>query len=346
MSIATAKSIPIMPVRWSLWLGFSCCALLLAWLYSPLATALVHAWSTDDNYTHGPLVVLAAVGLAVHALRRRAGGRTSLRDSTRPTLFRTSHRDRALGIVMVALALLLHGVAWLLGFILLDVVSLVTLLLAGALALGGRTLRRDLGLPILLILFAAPLPVAWYQPLALGLQKLVSGLSATIFALGGLSVYREGYVIHLSGMALEVGAACSGMRQLTAYLALGAVIGHLAGRGRWFTISLLALSTIMAVAANLLRILLTGVLMLVAGPHAAAGVFHTLEGLATLAIGAVGLLAAAVVLARLQDRWRGKQSTSANQFHPCLALSSRVPLAPPVLAMEAIPNDTGKAHWY
>ena len=287
MSIATAKSIPIMPVRWSLWLGFSCCALLLAWLYSPLATALVHAWSTDDNYTHGPLVVLAAVGLAVHALRRRAGGRTSLRDSTRPTLFRTSHRDRALGIVMVALALLLHGVAWLLGFILLDVVSLVTLLLAGALALGGRTLRRDLGLPILLILFAAPLPVAWYQPLALGLQKLVSGLSATIFALGGLSVYREGYVIHLSGMALEVGAACSGMRQLTAYLALGAVIGHLAGRGRWFTISLLALSTIMAVAANLLRILLTGVLMLVAGPHAAAGVFHTLEGLATLAIGYV-----------------------------------------------------------
>lgn len=326
---ATAKSFPVIPARWSLGLGLCLAALLLACLYFPLATPLVGAWFTDDNYTHGPLVVLAAVGLAVHALRRRAGG-------VSPPLFSTSRRDRAFGFAMVAVALLLHGVAWLLGFILLDVVSLVTLLLAGALFLGGRALRRDLGLPILLLLFAAPLPVAWYQPLALGLQNLVSGLSATFFALGGLSVYREGYVIHLSGMALEVGAACSGMRQLTAYLALGAVLGHLANRGGWFTASLLVFSAIMAVAANLLRILLTGVLMLVAGPQAAAGVFHTLEGLATLAIGAVGLLVIAVVLARLQDRRRRdsihhapreekphaerEEHYGANKFHPCFAM--------------------------
>ncbi|MCE9554116.1 MAG: exosortase-associated EpsI family protein [Planctomycetes bacterium] len=267
MSIATAKSLPLTPVRWNLWLGLSLAASLVACLYAPLATTLIDAWSTDDNYTHGPLVVLAAVGLAVHALRRRAGG-------VSPPFLSTSRRDHAFGIAMAAVALLLHGVAWLLGFILLDVVSLVSLLLAGALTLGGRSLRRDLGLPILLLLFAAPLPVAWYQPLALGLQKIVSSLAATIFALGGLSVHREGYVIHLSGMSLEVGAACSGMRQLTAYLALGAVIGHLARR----------------------------------------------------AIGTVGLLAAAVVLARLQDRWRHSiphaprdDSYVTDQPHSCLA---------------------------
>jgi len=297
MSIAAAKTCCMVPPRQVRWLGLALCAAIaaiIAWLFGSLAAGLVQTWSQDDNYSHGPLVVLAALGLTVHALRGRPGG-------NRPA---PTARDVALGLTMLLMALLLHGAAWLLDFTLLDLVSLVTLLLAVTLAVGGRSLRQDLGFPILLLLFAAPLPVAWYQPLALGLQKLVSASAATIFSVCGLSVYREGHVIHFSGMVIEVGAACSGMRQLTAYLALGAVIGHLARRGRGFTVALLALSAAMAVAANLLRILLTGVILLTLGAEAASGIFHTLEGLATLAIGAAGLLAAAVLLARWQDRHR------------------------------------------
>ena len=333
--------------RWPLLCSVALCAGLIAWLFQPMAAALWQAWSSDPNYSHGPLVVLAAVGLAIHAVLSQRASHTSPKRQQgfpeAPSLaLRASvgatRQDQAFGIAMIVVALLLHGVAWLLDFTLLDVVSFVTLLLAVLLAVGGQSLRRVFGFAVLLLLFAAPLPVAWYQPLALGLQKLVSSLATNIFALCGLSVYREGNVIHLSGLALEVGAACSGMRQLTAYLALGAALGYLSGRGRGFSAALIGLSAVTAVGANLLRILLTGFLMLVAGPAAAAGVFHTLEGLATLALGAAGLFAAALVLARLQDRWRQRvdhvpreeEHEAASDVVPALALSSRVPLALPV----------------
>ncbi|MCE9544126.1 MAG: exosortase [Planctomycetia bacterium] len=288
---------------WGAGLSVGAMVLLIAWLYAPLVASLLSAWNRDPNYSHGPLVVLVAAGLAWRIARRRRSGRAEYSASSTTSSSIVNSRDVIVGFLTILVSLALHGVAWILDFALLDVASLIGLGLGLLMALGGRTLRRDFGMPLVLLIFAAPLPVAWYQPLALGMQQLVSSLAATVFAVCGLPVYREGYVIHLSGYSMQVGAACSGMRQLTAFLALAPILGHVAQRGRVYSGLLLLLSVVAAIGANLLRLLLCGVVLLVAGPAWAEGWLHTLEGLTTLGLGAVLVVLLAAVLARIQDRF-------------------------------------------
>jgi exosortase len=144
----------------------------------------------------------------------------------------------------------------------------------------------------------APIPTAWYEPLAIRMQQITSATSALLLEVCQVPVFREGYFIHLPGYDMEVGAACSGLRQLAAMFALGLCIGHVAGRGRGYTVALGLLSLPIAVAANCFRVVLTGFILMWFGREAADGVFHELEGLAVVGVAAAMMLATAWLLSK------------------------------------------------
>jgi len=85
---------------------------------------------------------------------------------------------------------------------------------------------------------------------------------------------------------LFVAEACSGMRQLTGFLAL-------TGRGSptdpspkpGNRLTLIALGRTIAMTANVARVILTGFIMYFVNPHYASGTYHTLEGLLMLGFG-------------------------------------------------------------
>jgi exosortase len=257
-------------------------------------------WDLDPSYSHGYLVPLASLGFAWLAWKR-----------SRPDLSEAlSRRGMIAGSLEIVLGLALHAAGWLLSTLLLDVLALICVIRGLLLLVGGPSVNQRFGFAALFLIFMAPLPPPVYQALALWMQHFVSVISAACLEIMGIAAYRQGYMIYLSDYTMEVGEACSGLRQLTAVLALGVAIGELYQNSRptrWL-LALIALPV--AVGANCLRVTLSGVIMVLFGAKWAEGVFHTLEGLATILLAAGALLAIAGLLSRWEQK-RGKTAADS-----------------------------------
>ena len=264
--------------------------LTLAAIYAQTFSDLATRWSIDPNYSHGWLVPLASGLFAWKGLA--TGGA--------PWRRRVSRRAASAGSLRIALGLLIHLQAWFLGFLLLDVAALIVILQGMLLLAGGRRALRTYGFAAGYLIFMAPLPFLWQQPLAIFLQQTVSSTSAALLTAVEVPVLQEGYLLHLPGQTLEVAEACSGLRQLSTFLALALAVGALQRSARWIRVLLALVALPIAVLSNLVRIGITTAVLLWAGPEWAEGVFHTLEGLAVAAVGMGLLLGAAWLLAKLE----------------------------------------------
>jgi exosortase len=94
----------------------------------------------------------------------------------------------------------------------------------------------------------------------------------------GVPVLREGNVIVLPAMALEVAEACSGIRSLMSLATLAIIYGYLMERKISIRVLLALASIPIAVAANSLRIVGTGLLVQYWDPEKAQGFFHEFSG--------------------------------------------------------------------
>lgn len=266
---------------------------------------LREVWDKDPSYSHGYLVPLACMGFAILAWQR---GKPDLTGAV-------SRSGMIPGAAEIVLGLVLHAGAWLLSTLLLDVVALICVVRGLMLLVGGPSVNQKFGFAALFLIFMAPLPPPVYQATALWMQHFVSVISAAALEIMGIAAYRQGYIIHLSDYTMEVGEACSGLRQLTAVLALGVAMGELYQNGRTVRWLLAILALPVAVGANCLRVTLSGVIMVLFGAKWAEGVFHTLEGLATILLAAGVLLALASALARWEQR-RGKAQGANSPANP------------------------------
>ncbi len=77
---------------------------------------------------------------------------------------------------------------------------------------------------------------------------------------------------------LGVVEACSGLRMLTIFVALAVAITLVTDRPWWERIVTIVSAVPIALAVNIVRITVTGILHLTAGPELAEMVFHDLAG--------------------------------------------------------------------
>jgi exosortase len=175
--------------------------------------------------------------------------------------------------------------------------------LAGCvLFLFGRDCLRVLAFPLAFLLLMIPLPAIVLNDLTLPLQLFASHTGELALRAAGVPVLRDGNVIELVGMRLDVAEACSGIRSLFALLTFAVTLGQFGNSSR-LRVAALALATIpVAVVINGARIAGTGLTAHVWGSAAATGVLHTLSG--TVAFGAAMLVLLAVerVAGRLRLR--------------------------------------------
>ena len=250
--------------------------------WQPMAT-LAHDWWSDPDAGQGLLLFPVALYLAW----RRGWVPDS---SPQPVA----------GLVLLAGAILLRYLSGL-------AAELFTMRLAlmGA-VMGLVVYRRGLRqlahwwLPLVLLVLSIPLPVVVVGSLALPLQLKASQLGAALLRWRHVPVAVAGNVIHLPGRSLFVTEACSGLRSLTALLALGLLIGGLWLRSTWGRCLLVVSAIPVAMALNAVRVFLTGFLVFFVSPSLAEGVMHYTEGW-TLFVAAFAILGgAAWVVARLE----------------------------------------------
>ena len=264
--------------------------------WQPMVT-LGRDWWSDPEAGHGlPLAPLAAY------LAWKRGWATDGHGQG------TDARGQpVLGIAILVGAVLLRYVSGLAAELFIMRASLLGAGIGLVVFLGGVRQLIHWWLPTTLLALSIPLPAVVLGSLALPLQLKASQLGAAMLELRHVPVRVAGNVIHLPGQSLFVTEACSGLRSLTALLALGVLIG-----GLWLKSvpgrALIVLSAIpVAMAMNGVRIFLTGFFAYFVSPSLAEGIMHYSEGWAmfVVAFALLGLVswATAAVEGRVRARW-------------------------------------------
>jgi exosortase len=236
---------------------------LMAAVYCHVLAKLVTDWWQIPDFSHGFLVPIFAAYLVW---------------VKRKTLLDTKIAPTWSGIAVVALGLviLLLGVYG--AELFLSRVSLVILLAGMVLGFGGWQLLKELRFALLVLLLAIPIPSIIFNEITLPLQILASKLASALLPIFGVPVLREGNVIELPTMKLEVAEACSGIRSLISLFTLSIFYGYFLEKSFLRRVVLALASIPIAIAANAVRILGTGLCVQYWDPDKALGFFHEFSG--------------------------------------------------------------------
>ena len=236
---------------------------LLAWLYGAILARLFGQWMNDPNFSHGVFVPAFALFVL-------------WQDRKRLLEIEAAPSWSGLALIVIGLVMLLLGV---LGAELFFSRSSLLVLLAGLIVLfQGWSMFRAVLFPWAVLILMIPIPNLILQKVTFPLQLLASRLSSDFLPLCGVPVLREGNVIVLPAMPLEVAEACSGIRSLLSLVTLAIIYGYLMDKRLWVRVVLAVSAVPIAVAANGFRIFGTGLLVQYWDPDKAQGFFHLFSG--------------------------------------------------------------------
>jgi exosortase len=236
--------------------------LLLVFLYHHIGIKLVRDWY-DPDFGHGFLIPFFAAFL--------------LWDK-REEIRRTPVQPSWAGVWLVGLGLfeLLVGVFG--ADLFLQRTSFVVL--AGGLVwtLFGKAMLGRVKFVLFVLLLAIPLPTVLFNQITFPLQLLASRLASTLLDYLHVPVLQEGNIMQLAALPLEVAEACSGIRSLMSLFTVAVIYGYFLERSTWRRVALALASVPIAVAANVARIVGTGLCVQYWDPDKALGFFHEFSG--------------------------------------------------------------------
>lgn len=245
------------------WMVFAVVTVLFVILYAKIGVKLVSDWYEFPDFSHGFLIPFFAGFLLWDKRKEIAGVRLA------PTW-------AGLPIVILALLELLLGVFG--ADLFLQRTSFVLLVVGVVWTLLGREMLSCIKFPLLVTLLAIPLPTIVYNKITFPLQLFASSLASSLLPLAGVPVLREGNVIQLPVMQLEVAEACSGIRSLMSLFTVAVIYGYFLEKKTWKRWFLAASAIPIAVAANVFRIFGTGLCVQYWDPSKAVGFFHEFSG--------------------------------------------------------------------
>jgi len=265
--LAQTASFPERPPQPALnresWWQASVVFLSIGWLYWSILLHLAKQWSNDANFSHGFFVPAFSLFVLWQDRHRLA------REPRTPSSW-------GLPIVVFALAVLIAGVLG--AELFLSRISLLLLIAGLVIFFRGWQSFRAVLFPWAFLFLMIPIPEIVFSQITFPLQILASKVAALLLPLLGVPVLREGNVINLPAMPLEVVEACSGIRSLLSLVTLAIIYGYLVETRTWVRVTLALASIPIAVAANSLRIVGTGLLVQYWDPDKAEGFFHIFSG--------------------------------------------------------------------
>jgi exosortase len=156
--------------------------------------------------------------------------------------------------------------------------SLLVILAGLIILFQGWKFFRAVLFPWAVLILMIPIPNLVLQQLTFPLQLLASKLATGLLEVVGVPVLRQGNVIVLASMPLDVAEACSGIRSLLTLVTLAIIYSFLMETRIWMRVLLVCSAVPIAVAANAFRIFGTGLLVQYWDPEKAEGFFHTFSG--------------------------------------------------------------------
>jgi len=272
---------------WHIWVRIGLLAGLFLFLFRHEIERLIWRWSSDPSWSHGFLIPL----LSLYFVNQH-----------KTQILQVQARPSYLGCVVLVfwIAVYVFNVISPAGYAYLRSIAMVMALGAVVLFVGGWRMARYTWLPVAYLLFAVPLPDRYYVGMTMPLRMAAAKVSAALLDMvPGVEAVARGAVIDVVHRgrvlepALDVADACSGMRLLMAFVALGVAMAYIHDRPLWQRAVLLVLTVPIAILCNLVRVTATGFIYVLIDPRYAQGVYHDLLGFAMLplALGIYGFLA-------------------------------------------------------
>ncbi len=255
-------------------------------LYATTLVDLANDWWTDPSLSQGLLIPPLAIWIA-----------WMRRDLTLAHPVKPANR----GLLMIAGACLLFLLGRFGAEFFLARTSFVVLLAGLIWTFWGVERLRTMVFPILLLATMVPLPVTVYNMLAAPLQLFASDVATRLAQAFGVSVYRDGNIINLAHISLDVERACSGLNSLSALMVGAILLGFLQCSRAKTRVLLFLLSMPISVAVNVLRVTGTAI---IADYHEdlALGFYHTFTGWLVFIVGFAALYGTAKFLHLVMDR--------------------------------------------
>lgn len=271
----------------------------LAVVYWPIIEGLVHQWLNNQDYSHGPFILPVAAYLAWRK-----------REELQKVGYR--HDWRAVSVLLLAMVIYILGE---LGAELFTTrLSMLVFLVGFVWLLFGLDVIRVLGFPLAFLFLMLPLPGFIYRNVTFPLQLISSRWSVEILQGLGITAFRQGNVIDLYFMVLQVAEACSGLRYIIPLFALGVLFSYFLQNVLWKRIVLILATIPISIVANVFRIAGTGIIGLYWGEEAAQGFFHSFSGWLVFLV-CLGLFAVVnLVLKFLPDLSSRKKSDKASDL--------------------------------
>ena len=283
-SVVPPVGLPMGKGAWALWGVLAAVMTVLGYLYADSLRFLFEAWLEDDNYSHGPFIPLICLYLAW----LRWGQLQTV--EPRGAWWGLPIIVGGLSLYVVGQFAAMHAVVH------LSLWIVIVGLLACVIGISGVS---RLSFPLLYLLAAIPLPVFVVGELSSRLQLWSSELAIGFLHLIGVMANREGNVIDLGRVQLQVVEACSGLRYLFPLVALTLLFAYLYRQVLWKRVLLVLSSIPISILLNGFRIGAIGVLVETYGRSAADGFSHFFEGWVFFVASLALLCAEMWVLARV-----------------------------------------------
>lgn len=268
---------------------------LVLWSYWSTLGRAAERWSTDPQYSHGYLVPL----FALYLLYQR---RSILQEGVLA--------PSALFVIPLLFAVVLRVGEAKYFYNGLDQFSLTPMLLAAALATGGKVAFKWSWPASCFLLFMVPLPYRLQTALSTQLQGVATQFSHYVLVSLGVPAVAEGNIILVEEVRIGVVEACSGLGMGVTFMALAAAFVMLSRSKMWIRIALVLLALPTAIVANVIRIVATAILYHWEQAATARAVFHDLAGWLMIPLGCALLMLELWILENLFIQKPTKQSSA------------------------------------
>ncbi len=255
-------------------------------LYKHVILNLISAWNSDPNSSHG-FVIPFISGFFIWQ-RRELLGKVHLT----PSIWGGAVLSGGLSLLVFA------HMAEAVTYISLSMFAVI----AGIIVfVYGWDLFKKLSFPFFYLLFTVPVPRELYDTVAFPLKLIVTRCSVGILDMMSIPVIREGNIIYLADTTLEVADACSGIRSIVALIAIAVAYTYLFQKTLIRRILLVLSAIPIAVIANGMRVIITGILANSYGAKVAQGFYHEFAGLVIFSVSFALLIGTGVVINKIKS---------------------------------------------
>lgn len=199
----------------------------------------------------------------------------------RKRIFSNTKASIASGLALVLSAVILYFLAAR-GFfplqdsqpLTLETFSIVLVWIGGFLLCYGYAALRAAAFPLLFLLLMIPLPEAVLNRAIYALQVGSTEIAVLAFRVVGTPVFRQGFLLAVPGVTVEVAKECSSIRSSVALFITCLLAAHLYLRTGWKKILLVLLSFPLAIVKNGIRIATLTLLSIHVDPSFLTGNLH------------------------------------------------------------------------